>query len=141
MAGMNTMKRHRAPVQMYGCPTRSPRTIMDMTSEDRTQSNTVAVTVIIAAAVDTVAIIGAAVTLSLTGSASGDIMALIGSVIGAAAVMAVTLGQLVGMRRTQDEQGEKLDRVVHQTNGGLNAIVDGAVSRALDKHLGDRTGP
>jgi len=132
MTGMDTMTRHRAPVHMYGCPTRSPSTIMDM-SEDRPQSNTVAVTVIIAAAVVTVAIIGAAVTLSLTGAASGDIMALIGSVIGAAAVMAVTLGQLVGMRRTQDEQTEKLDRVVHQTNGGLAAAVSSAVRQALDE--------
>lgn len=112
---------------------RSPFTLLIMTNDTgagRPASNAVQVTVILAAALVVIALVAAAVALSLTGRDVAFIIGLLGPLGVAAGGIVAALGQLASLRRQTNEQTDTLNQVAHQTNGALRAHVTRAAQEA-----------
>lgn len=107
----------------------------------RSTTTAVTIAVIIASAVVALGVIGAAVALALSGRDATTIIGLVGPSAAAAAVIVAALGRLVSLDRKTDEQTEKIDQVVHQTNGSQRAMVRQEIRAALAEHLGPPAQP
>jgi membrane protein implicated in regulation of membrane protease activity len=101
-------------------------------------------TLVWAIAVMFIAVLGAAVILAVALPESQNPLALVGQLLTAFAALIgviVTLFKVSRVERKMDDQGEQLEQVQQQTNGGLHRAVRetayDSVRRALSDHLAD----
>ena len=131
---MDTRNRRRALVRMYGCPARSPVTIMNMTSQNTgPTSNPATLLVLKLAGAIVLGLLAAGVALAYAGwkpEAIGGLLTAIGTVAGA---LLVVLPKLAGLQ-------EKVDQVAQQTNGALRSHITDTVRTELRRALADQLG-
>lgn len=93
------------------------------TPQQQRDTTSVQITTLISAVVVVLAVVGAAVALSLAGRELAVIVGLITPVGAAAALLVAAIGKLSRLDKKQDEQSAKLDQVAHQTNGAMRALI------------------